>query len=100
MRHARNADKVLRIEKARSSLKNIVYRDWIYVVNVDSALNTVAIKAHVASIVSDDYVSSSSAPFRGRIKVLIEKTAVAERVFSDFSVELKVIEAFFERLEI
>lgn len=100
MRHARNADKVLRIEKARSSLKNIVYRDRIYVVNVDSALNTVAIKAHVASIVSDDYVSSSSAPFWRRIKVLIEKTAVTKRVFSDFSVELKVIKAFFERLEI
>lgn len=100
MCHARNADKVLGIEKTRPSLKNIVYRDWVYVVNVDSALNTVALKAHVASVVSDDYVSSSSTPFWGRIKVLIEKTAVAERVFSDFSVELKVIEAFFERLEI
>lgn len=99
MRHARNADKVLGIEKARPSLKNIVYRDWVYVVNVDSALNTVALEAHVASIVSDDYVPSSSAPFWGRIKVLIEKTAVAECVFSDFSVKLKVIEAFFERLE-
>lgn len=100
MRHARNADKVLRIEKARSPLKNVVYRDWVYVMDIDSALNAVALKAHVASIVSDDYVPSSSAPFWGRIKVLIEKTAVAERVFSDFSVELKVIEAFFERLEI
>lgn len=100
MRHARNADKVLRIEKARSSLKNIVYRDRVYVVNVDSALNTVALKAHIASVVSDDYVSSSSAPFGRRVKVLIEKTAVAERVFSDFSVKFKVIEAFFERLEI
>lgn len=100
MCHARNADKVLRIEKARPSLKNIVYRDWVYVVNVDSALNAVALKAHVASVVSNDYVPSSSAPFWRRIKVLIEKTAVAERVFSNFSVELKVIEAFFERLEI
>ena len=97
---ARNADKVLRIKQLRSSLKNIVYRDRVYVVNVDSALNAVALKAHVASIVSDDYVSSSSTPFRRRIKVLIEKTAVTERVFSDFSVELKVIEALFERLEI
>jgi len=97
---ARNADKVLWVEKTWPSLKNIVYRDRIYVVNVDSALNTVALKAHVASIVSDDYVPSSSAPFRRRIKVLIEKPAVAERVFSDFSVKLKVIEAFFKRLEI
>ena len=100
MRHARNADKVLRIEKAQSSLKNVVHRDRVYVVNVDSALNAVALKAHVASVVSDDYVSSSSTPFWGRIKVLIEKTAVAERVFSNFSIELKVIEAFFKRLEI
>lgn len=100
MCHARNADKVLWVEKAQPSLKNIVYRDWVYVVNVDSALNTVALKAHVASVVSNDYVSSSSTPFRRRIKVLIEKPAVAERVFSDFSVELKVIEALFECLEI
>lgn len=100
MDHARNADKVLRIKKARPSLKNIVYRDWVYVMNVDSTLNAVPVKAHVASVVSNDYVPSSSTPFWRRIKVLIEKTAVAERVFSDFSVELKVVEAFFERLEI
>lgn len=100
MGSARDANKVLGIKEARPTLENIIHGDRIDVMNVDSADNIESFEPHVASIVPNYDLTTGSTPFRRRVEVLIEETAVAEGIFSDFSVELEVIEALFEGLEL
>lgn len=92
-------DKELGIHQVVGCLPDVVDVDRIHVVNYDLAVNLITLHCQIHSVIPHDHIVAYTLPFGRSVELLIEISLEAERLFSNFATELKVVEPFLESVQ-
>jgi len=95
-----NADEILWVQQNIGLAFYVLCRDWIKVMNQDSAIDFMAFHSEIAAVVSDNDLIPNFFPFTGAVKDLIQISVKSKGLLSDDTVKPEVGIAFLERSEL
>ena len=80
-----NCNKIVRIQDARISGLDLLQRDRVQMMDIQTLMNLVPIDSQVASVISNDYSVPSLPPFSGSVKGLISPPIETESRLSNYA---------------
>jgi hypothetical protein len=89
------SDKKFGIDDRKITMKNIVLRDWIHMVDNDSTMDLIARNTEITPVISDNNRVSSMSPFSRAIKALIDPSIEPKGTCSYNTTEREVLKTFF-----
>lgn len=79
-------DEVLRIKEKIASIADVLWGNWIHMMDNDSAKYLPALDAEVTTFVSGDNQISNAAPFGRAIEKLIHVAVKTKSLFADLTI--------------
>lgn len=93
------ANKVFGVHQIVSSESDVVDSNGIHVMNYDLTVNLIAIHSQVHSVVTHNHIVSYALPLSRSVELLIKISFEAERFFSNFAIELEILESLFKSVQ-
>lgn len=99
VRFVRATDQKIRVQDVWIKEFDLIWLNWIHVVNKDTTVDFITFKTQIAAIVTRNNLISNSFPLHGLVKALIQITIESESLASDSATDSQVIVPVFYGVE-